>query len=709
MKPGDAIDVWVVEAQLGSGGMGSVYRCHNRSATRILAAVKILDRGLRSNQDAMRRFVREADILGQVDHPNIVKIRNVRYEHDPPYLEMEFVAGRSLESLLDRGALRYETARSILIQIADALGYLHERGVRHRDLKPANVLVQDDGQVKLVDFGLAVEIDRSRITQEGMAFGTVSYAPPEWVTPDKLDPVHWDFYALGVVAWEAFTGNVAFPVSGQGSARQQALQVMMAKQGHEPMDVGPDFPEPLRDLVRALTMSDPALRLTDARVILERARALPPHMRPGGANVTLAPTDFDGGATPEGAPRAQSTLESEPSAEVVEPPPAPPPREAIQQPSSGTPARGLAIAAFGGAGVAVVAGLIGLVVVVGGVAAWFWSTAPRDRTVLVTATGDEGLPVDLAADRGTWEGERDGARVLTHVGPGPLALRWVVGEGCTVAACDAGSCPPWCASGSMEHRVPPGAEALDVVVRVQPPPPVQVALAVTGLAASTPVTAHLGSSELQRDGDRWTFDGVRPGTHPLVLSAGSCEETAAGCWPEGSCPPGCLTGTVDVVVAVDGSASPATLELSIPTPEPAPAAPAPAPVTAPKPRPRSGWATVGMLEGFLADNAAWRPGTPRASAGGSAYLRGWSADGHPPAGTSGTAPATGVTGELARKVCQSAGMDLADTSDLADATDLELRRDGAVVKLVERPEGSEPTLIPLSNTAVTGARFRCRR
>ncbi|MCA9493438.1 MAG: serine/threonine protein kinase, partial [Myxococcales bacterium] len=568
MKPGDTIDVWVVEAQLGTGGMGSVYRCHNRSATRILAAIKILDSSLRTNPDASRRFVREADILGQIDHPNIVGIRNVRYEHDPPYLEMEFVAGRSMEGMLERGALRYETARSILIQIADALAYLHERGVRHRDLKPANLLVQDDGQVKLVDFGLAVEIDRTRITQEGMAFGTVSYAPPEWVTPDKLDPVHWDLYALGVVAWEAFTGNVAFPISGQGSARQQALQVMMAKQGHEPMDVGPDFPEPLRDLIRSLTMADPALRLTDARVVLERARALPEHMRPGGANVTLAPTEFDGGVTPEGAQRATISEVSAPSAEIIAPEPTPP---ALQPPPPSTPTRGLALAAFGGAGVIVVAGIAGVVVVAGGAAAWMWSTAPRDREVLVTATGDEGLPFDLVADRGTWRGERDGARVLAGVQPGPLALRWAVGEGCTVAACDAGSCSPWCATGGVDHAISAGAEPLDVIARIQPPPAREVVLRVTGLDDPTPVEATLGAAALRRDAERWRFEGVRPGEHTLRLTAGSCDESVAACWPDGTCPPGCLAGSLQVVVPLEGDPQPDALELALPA-EPAPVA-----------------------------------------------------------------------------------------------------------------------------------------
>ena len=134
MQPGDQIDIWVVEKALGSGGMGSVYRCHNRAARRILAAVKVLDPTLHRVAGAHERFIREAEILFALDHPSIVKVRNIRVDATPPYLEMEFVEGQSLDRMLHRTALPWEQAHEILKQLTSAVAYLHGRGIRHRDI-----------------------------------------------------------------------------------------------------------------------------------------------------------------------------------------------------------------------------------------------------------------------------------------------------------------------------------------------------------------------------------------------------------------------------------------------------------------------------------------------------------------------------------------------------------------------------------------------
>ena len=103
LQQGDEIDIWVVEHPLGQGGMGSVYRCHNRSAKRILAAIKTLDPRLNRVASAKARFVREAEILFALEHPNIVKVRNVRMDAELPYIEMEFVSGHSLEAQIRQG------------------------------------------------------------------------------------------------------------------------------------------------------------------------------------------------------------------------------------------------------------------------------------------------------------------------------------------------------------------------------------------------------------------------------------------------------------------------------------------------------------------------------------------------------------------------------------------------------------------------------
>lgn len=216
-QEGDEIDIWKVEKSLGAGGMGSVYRCHNRSARRILAAIKVLDAALTRHASIRNRFIREAEILFSLDHPHIVKVRNVRIDANPPYLEMEFVEGESLESRLARGSVPVADAIAMATQMADALVYLHARGIRHRDIKPSNILVQRDGRAKLVDFGIATEADNATLSEGGQVFGSVAFVPPEWARPGELDPVLWDLYALGICLFEALTGAVAFDIPASGS------------------------------------------------------------------------------------------------------------------------------------------------------------------------------------------------------------------------------------------------------------------------------------------------------------------------------------------------------------------------------------------------------------------------------------------------------------------------------------------------------------
>ena len=99
------IDIWVVEARLGGGGMGTVYRCHNRDATRIQAAIKVLDTRLADSGEVRRRFVREAELLFELDHPHIVKVRNIRMDAEPPFIEMAFVKGTSLRNWIHQGPM----------------------------------------------------------------------------------------------------------------------------------------------------------------------------------------------------------------------------------------------------------------------------------------------------------------------------------------------------------------------------------------------------------------------------------------------------------------------------------------------------------------------------------------------------------------------------------------------------------------------------
>lgn len=218
--------------------------------------------------------MREAEILFALDHPNIVKVRNVRLDADPPYLEMEFVEGGSLERRLGEGPVDAQTAVRWLSQLASALAYLHGRGIRHRDIKPSNILVGRHGNATLVDFGIATETDGDTLSEGGQAMGSVAYVPPEWVQAGALDPVQWDIYALGVCVYEALTGKTAFEVPTGGMNSQVFFQVLTAKQGHAPFDPGPDVPYGLRTLVRDMTWASPAERIAAADEVVARIAAI---------------------------------------------------------------------------------------------------------------------------------------------------------------------------------------------------------------------------------------------------------------------------------------------------------------------------------------------------------------------------------------------------------------------------------------------------
>ncbi len=257
-----------MDETLGKGGMGSVYRCHNRDAPSIVAAIKLLDPSVPIEAAAERRFLREAEILYRIDHPHVVRVSNVDLDASPPYLEMEFVEGHSLEEELERhGPLPLPTAIDRIRQLADALHHLHRRKIFHRDIKPQNIIITPDGAVKLVDFGLAIHRAEDPETTGITTFGTVPYCPPEWGLA-KLDDPLWDLYALGVVFYEMLTGTVAFPVAKHLEPLGRMQQVLADKRRIAALDPGPDFPPDVRTIIRTLTCREPEGRYPDARTLL---------------------------------------------------------------------------------------------------------------------------------------------------------------------------------------------------------------------------------------------------------------------------------------------------------------------------------------------------------------------------------------------------------------------------------------------------------
>lgn len=274
LQVGERIDEWIVEGSLGAGGTASVYRCRNGNADRIVAALKVLDVGALVQAGARERLAREGEVLHGLEHPGIVRVHGVRPGSAPPYLVMELIEGDKLSTRLTQaGAMPLEKAEALLEKLADAVAYLHQKGIQHRDIKPQNILLSDGDQPILVDFGLVLESGASRLTADGLRMGTVSYVPPEWADPTAIDPVKWDVYSLGTVFWEVLVGRRAFPLPDDTDPSTGALQVMAEKRRHPPLDPGPDVPFYLRLLIRDMTHPDPRERPADAGAVLARLRA----------------------------------------------------------------------------------------------------------------------------------------------------------------------------------------------------------------------------------------------------------------------------------------------------------------------------------------------------------------------------------------------------------------------------------------------------
>lgn len=259
LKRGERVGDWIIEATLGEGGMGAVYRVHSALTPRLSAALKVLKPT--ADAEARARFVREAETLSAVRHPAIVHVMGI--SEDPQrhllYIVMELATGETLRHRIGRGALTVDEAVPIFTRLASALEHAHAAGVVHRDLKPANIVLCNDGSVRLVDFGIAATQSHEPIT-EGGHLGTISYVPPEVFRGEKTDPRLADVYSWGLVLHEALTGTRVFPIPAGMTPAAAAAAVGAKKLEQGSFDPGGAVPPRLRELVRGTTQPDPSRR-----------------------------------------------------------------------------------------------------------------------------------------------------------------------------------------------------------------------------------------------------------------------------------------------------------------------------------------------------------------------------------------------------------------------------------------------------------------
>ncbi|HEX4680748.1 MAG TPA: protein kinase [Gaiellaceae bacterium] len=204
-------DRYEVEELVGTGGMSSVFRAHDRLLDRKVA-LKVLHQQFTDDADYVERFRREARAVAALSHPNIVTVID-RGEHGSrQFIVFEYIDGENLKALIQRrGPAPVITALELGLQVARGLSFAHQQGLVHRDVKPQNVLLNGDGQAKVTDFGIARSLDvQQGMTQTGTVLGTSDYIAPEQAQGQRVDE-HTDVYSLGVVLYEMLTNEVPFP------------------------------------------------------------------------------------------------------------------------------------------------------------------------------------------------------------------------------------------------------------------------------------------------------------------------------------------------------------------------------------------------------------------------------------------------------------------------------------------------------------------
>ena len=202
-------DRYEIIQTIGEGGMANVYLARDVILDRYVA-IKILRGDLAGDEKFVRRFQREALAASSLSHPNIVEMYDVGEDNGMYYIVMEYIEGKTLKQLIKkRGALTLSECMDIMLQLTDGVDHAHASYIIHRDLKPQNIMIQDNGEIKITDFGIAMALNNTQLTQTNSVMGSVHYLPPEQAS-GKGATVKSDIYSMGIMLFELLTGNLPF-------------------------------------------------------------------------------------------------------------------------------------------------------------------------------------------------------------------------------------------------------------------------------------------------------------------------------------------------------------------------------------------------------------------------------------------------------------------------------------------------------------------
>jgi len=249
--------------EIGKGGMGRVYKTLDKEINEEVA-LKLLKSEIASDESTVERFRNELKFARKIAHKNICKMYHLAKDADTPYITMEYVKGEDLKSFIRRkGKLSDDEAQSIAKQVCEGLVEAHRLGVVHRDLKPQNIMIDEAGDAKIMDFGIARSVEAPGVTQTGVMIGTPDYISPEQVEGGEADH-RADIYSLGVILYEMVTGRVPF----KGDTALSVALKHKSKLAQEPKQLNPDVSDELNKLIFICMEKDREMRYQTAAELL---------------------------------------------------------------------------------------------------------------------------------------------------------------------------------------------------------------------------------------------------------------------------------------------------------------------------------------------------------------------------------------------------------------------------------------------------------
>ena len=257
-------DRYEIIRSIGEGGMANVYLGYDTILDRNVA-IKVLRGDLSNDEKFVRRFQREALSASSLAHPNIVGVYDVGEDNGLYYIVMEYIEGKTLKQLLKkRGTLTLSEAIDIMLQLTDGMAHAHDSYIIHRDLKPQNIMIKDDGQIKITDFGIAMALNSTQLTQTNSVMGSVHYLPPEQAS-GKGCTIKSDIYSMGIIFYELLSGSLPF-------RGDNAVEIAL-KHMRDPLpslrEDNPAIPQSIENIIRKATAKNPKNRYEDARSMHE--------------------------------------------------------------------------------------------------------------------------------------------------------------------------------------------------------------------------------------------------------------------------------------------------------------------------------------------------------------------------------------------------------------------------------------------------------